>query len=164
MELDNGKEINSITCHLGELYDGDWRLSSSRILGSLIDLCSPSLIHVRDYAAQHTSSDLHPRHLSLRRSYIDRADMVHWQALESSLLKRTLFGVIWSWISTVIIRAWTSFQQIVPPPNWWRRWYRLIAVLDDRCIRVVDTVFCCEGMSTIKVGQHEIIYETWLKQ
>ena len=56
---------------------------------------------------------------------VDRADVS--QDLNSPLqLKRTLFGITWSCISTVIICAWTSVHPNVPPPNQWKaRWNRL---------------------------------------
>src|SRR6266511_841808 len=56
---------------------------------------------------------------------IDRADIP--QELTCQLqLKRTLFGVTWSCISTVIICAWASVHPNVPPPNQWKaRWNRL---------------------------------------
>ena len=55
----------------------------------------------------------------------DRADVP--QDLKSPLeLKRTLFGVIWSCISTIIVCAWTSVHPNVPPPNRWKAlWNRL---------------------------------------
>jgi hypothetical protein len=41
-------------------------------------------------------------------------------------LQRTLFGIIWSCLSTIIICAWTSVHPNVPPPNQWKaRWNRL---------------------------------------
>ena len=41
-------------------------------------------------------------------------------------LPRTLFGIIWSCLSTIIICAWTSVHPNVPPPNAWKaRWNRL---------------------------------------
>ena len=41
-------------------------------------------------------------------------------------LPRTLFGIIWSCISTIIICAWASVHPNVPPPNRWKaRWNRL---------------------------------------
>ena len=40
--------------------------------------------------------------------------------------KRTLFNIVWSCLSTIIICAWTSVHPNVPPPNKWRaRWERL---------------------------------------
>lgn len=40
--------------------------------------------------------------------------------------KRTLFGIIWSCISTVILCSWTSVHPNVPPPNRWKaHWNRL---------------------------------------
>src|SRR6266511_3150933 len=56
---------------------------------------------------------------------VDRADTP--QDSKSPLqLKRTLFGVIWSCISTIVICAWTSVHPNVPPPNKWKaRWNRL---------------------------------------
>ncbi len=43
-----------------------------------------------------------------------------------SPFKRTLFGIIWSCISTIIICAWTSVHPNMPPPNKWKaRWNRL---------------------------------------
>ena len=55
---------------------------------------------------------------------VNRADTP--QDLTSSIqLKRTLFGIIWSCISTVVICAWTSVHPNVPPPNQWKaRWNR----------------------------------------
>jgi hypothetical protein len=46
---------------------------------------------------------------------------------ESKLVMgRTLFGIIWSCLSTIIICAWTAVHPNVPPPNRWRgRWHRL---------------------------------------
>jgi hypothetical protein len=42
-------------------------------------------------------------------------------------LQRTLFGIIWSCLSTTIICAWTSVHPNVPPPDQWKaRWNRLI--------------------------------------
>jgi len=39
---------------------------------------------------------------------------------------RTLFSVIWTCVSTIIICAWTSVHPNVPPLNRWRaRWNRL---------------------------------------
>ena len=41
-------------------------------------------------------------------------------------LKRTLFGIIWSCSSTIIVCAWTSVHPNVPSPNRWKaRWNRL---------------------------------------
>ena len=41
-------------------------------------------------------------------------------------LRRTLFGIIWSCLSTILICAWTSVHPNVPPPNRWKaRWNRL---------------------------------------
>jgi hypothetical protein len=41
-------------------------------------------------------------------------------------MRRTLFGIIWSCLSTIIICAWTAVHPNVPPPNRWRaRWNRL---------------------------------------
>ena len=46
--------------------------------------------------------------------------------IRSPLLQRSLFGIIWSCISTIIICAWTSVHPNVPPPNAWKaRWNRL---------------------------------------
>jgi hypothetical protein len=43
-----------------------------------------------------------------------------------SVMRRTLFGIIWSCLSTIIICAWTAVHPNVPPPNRWRaRWNRL---------------------------------------
>jgi hypothetical protein len=43
-----------------------------------------------------------------------------------SVLHRTLFGIIWSCLSTIIICAWTAVHPNVPPPNQWKaRWNRL---------------------------------------
>jgi hypothetical protein len=40
-------------------------------------------------------------------------------------MRRTLFGIIWSCLSTIIICAWTAVHPNVPPPNRWRaRWKR----------------------------------------
>ena len=54
---------------------------------------------------------------------IDRAET----AQESnSPLQRTLAGIVWSCVSTIIICAWTSVHPNVPPPNPWKaRWNRL---------------------------------------
>ena len=54
---------------------------------------------------------------------IDRAET----RLESNPpLPRTLFGIVWSCLSTIIICAWTSVHPNVPPPNPWKaRWNRL---------------------------------------
>ena len=54
---------------------------------------------------------------------IDRAGA----AQESnSPLQRTLAGIVWSCLSTIIICAWTSVHPNVPPPNPWKaRWNRL---------------------------------------
>jgi hypothetical protein len=42
------------------------------------------------------------------------------------VMRRTLFGIIWSCLSTIIICAWTAVHPNVPPPNRWRaRWNRL---------------------------------------
>ena len=47
--------------------------------------------------------------------FVDRAD-----TLASPLqLKRTLFGIIWSCITTLAICTWTSVNPNVPPPNKW---------------------------------------------
>jgi hypothetical protein len=41
-------------------------------------------------------------------------------------MRRTLFGIIWSCVSTIIICAWTAVHPNVPPPNQWKaRWNRL---------------------------------------
>jgi hypothetical protein len=43
-----------------------------------------------------------------------------------SVMRRTLFGIIWSCVSTIIICAWTAVHPNVPPPNQWKaRWNRL---------------------------------------
>lgn len=40
--------------------------------------------------------------------------------------QRTLFAIVWSCISTIVICAWTSVHPNVPPPNRWKaRWNRL---------------------------------------
>jgi hypothetical protein len=42
------------------------------------------------------------------------------------VMRRTLFGIIWSCVSTIIICAWTAVHPNVPPPNQWKaRWKRL---------------------------------------
>ena len=41
-------------------------------------------------------------------------------------LPRTLFGIIWSCVSTILICAWTAVHPNVPPSNRWKaRWNRL---------------------------------------
>ena len=41
-------------------------------------------------------------------------------------LKRTLFGIIWSCLSTTILCAWTAVHPNVPPRSKWKaRWNRL---------------------------------------
>ena len=41
-------------------------------------------------------------------------------------IKRTLFGIIWSCLSTTILCAWTAVHPNVPPQNKWQaRWNRL---------------------------------------
>ena len=55
--------------------------------------------------------------------FIDRTEI-----LQDSIqpLQRTLFGIVWSCVSTIIICAWTSVHPNVPPPNAWKaRWNRL---------------------------------------
>jgi len=48
--------------------------------------------------------------------FVDRAD-----SLASPLqLKRTLFGIIWSCVTTLVICTWTSVHPNVPPPNEWK--------------------------------------------
>jgi hypothetical protein len=43
-----------------------------------------------------------------------------------SVMRRTLFGIIWSCVSTIIICAWTAVHPNVPPPNQWKaRWNRV---------------------------------------
>jgi hypothetical protein len=43
-----------------------------------------------------------------------------------SVMRRTLFEIIWSCLSTLIICAWTAVHPNVPPPNRWRpHWNRL---------------------------------------
>ena len=55
--------------------------------------------------------------------YIDWAES---QQGPNSPLERTLFGIVWSCVSTVIICAWSSVHSNVPPPNpWMARWNRL---------------------------------------
>ena len=47
---------------------------------------------------------------------------------ESSMnqIKRTLFGIIWSCLSTTILCAWTAVHPNVPPRSKWKaRWNRL---------------------------------------
>ena len=47
---------------------------------------------------------------------------------ESSMgqIKRTLFGIIWSCLSTTILCAWTAVHPNVPPQSKWQaRWNRL---------------------------------------
>ena len=47
-------------------------------------------------------------------------------ASASCQVNRTLFNVIWSCLSTVIICAWTAVHPNIPPPSKWRaRWNRL---------------------------------------
>ena len=54
---------------------------------------------------------------------IDRADT---SPNSSTPFPRTLFGIIWSCLSTIIICAWTSVHPNVPPPSAWKaRWNRL---------------------------------------
>jgi len=53
---------------------------------------------------------------------VDRPQDLTWQ-LQSD---RTLFSVIWTCVSTIIICAWTSVHPNVPPLNRWKaRWNRL---------------------------------------
>src|SRR6266540_6687860 len=41
-------------------------------------------------------------------------------------LKRTLFGIVWSCVSTTILCAWTAVHPNVPPRSKWKaRWNRL---------------------------------------
>src|SRR6266571_9113800 len=41
-------------------------------------------------------------------------------------LKRTLFGITWSCLSTIILCAWTAVHPNVPPRSKWKaRWVRL---------------------------------------
>ena len=48
------------------------------------------------------------------------------EASNLSPSQRTLLGIIWSCVSTIIICAWTSVHPNVPPPNPWKaRWNRL---------------------------------------
>jgi len=43
-----------------------------------------------------------------------------------SQIKRTLFGIIWSCLSTTILCAWTAVHPNVPPQSKWQaRWNRL---------------------------------------
>ena len=54
---------------------------------------------------------------------IDRAEALQESNPPS---QRTLFGIVWSCVSTIIICAWTSVHPNVPPPNPWKaRWNRL---------------------------------------
>jgi len=53
---------------------------------------------------------------------VDRPQDLKWQ-LQSD---RTLFSVIWTCVSTIIICGWTSVHPNVPPLNRWKaRWNRL---------------------------------------
>ena len=55
--------------------------------------------------------------------FIDRADT---PTNSNSPLPRTLFGIVWSCASTIIVCAWSSVHPNVPPPNPWKaRWNRL---------------------------------------
>ena len=57
--------------------------------------------------------------------FIDRAD-TRDSPNPASVIQRTLFGIVWSCLSTIIICAWTAVHPNVPPPNQWKaRWNRL---------------------------------------
>jgi len=44
-----------------------------------------------------------------------------------SQLKRTLFGIVWSCVSTTILCAWTAVHPNIPPRSKWKaRWNRLM--------------------------------------
>ncbi len=57
--------------------------------------------------------------------FVARDETVYVESCKGPF-KRTLFGIIWSCISTMIICAWTSVHPNMPPPNKWKaRWNRL---------------------------------------